>query len=354
MGRSLSQPPDPRGLSRRRFLVGTASGVASILATVGSGVTLGLGLPRCAAAPPPRKQPRVVLARRPAAIARDGSGRLVASEVRAAVHAALCRLTGHSDPTRVMAALFSPGDVVGIKVNCLAGRGASTHPEVVAALVEALRGAGFPAQNIVVWDRLDRDLRSAGFTPSRSPRAGGGVLEARVLGTNADYEEEPESSGSIGSCFSRILTRKVTAVISVPCLKDHDLAGVSIGLKNFYGAIHNPNRYHDSNCNPYIADLFRHPQVQGKVRLTVCDALLPQCHAGPAYRPAFVFGMGAVLASLDPVALDRVGLRIIEEQRRSRGLPSLRAAGRDPVWIATAGRYRLGEADLARIQEVYT
>ena len=38
-------------------------------------------------------------------------------------------------------------------------------------------------------------------------------------------------------------------------VKDHDLAGVSAGLKNWYGVIHNPNKYHDSCCDPYVADV---------------------------------------------------------------------------------------------------
>ena len=62
-------------------------------------------------------------------------------------------------------------------------------------------------------------------------------------------------------------------VVSLPVLKDHNLAGVSLGMKNFFGAIHNPNKYHDNHCDPFVAEVFDVPLVRQKHRLTVIDAL---------------------------------------------------------------------------------
>ena len=93
-------------------------------------------------------------------------------------------------------------------------------------------------------------------------------------------EGEIESSGRIGSCFSRIVAEQVDALICVPVLKDHSLAGVSLGMKNYYGAIHNPNKYHDDHCDPFIVDVVSHRFIRSKWRLTVCDATRAQCHAG--------------------------------------------------------------------------
>ena len=45
-----------------------------------------------------------------------------------------------------------------------------------------------------------------------------------------------------------------------------------------------------------------------------------------------------------------VGAEIIERRRKSRGLASLAEAKRWPKWLATAARYGLGEAELARIK----
>ena len=58
-----------------------------------------------------------------------------------------------------------PGEVVGLKVNCLAGKGASTHVALVEAIAERLQQAGIAARDILIWDRLNGDLESAGFHP---------------------------------------------------------------------------------------------------------------------------------------------------------------------------------------------
>jgi len=246
-------------------------------------------------------------------------------------------LTGGNEPAQAWSSLFEPTDVVGIKVNCIAGRHLSTHPEVVAAVVEGLKMAGISEKRIIIWDRLNRDLRRGGFEINTS---GNGV---QCVGNDAvGYDPNLIESGSVGSFFSNLLTKYCTAVVNVPVLKDHDLAGVSLSMKNFYGAIHNPNKYHDSNCNPYVAELYSHPLIREKVRLTVCDAIVGQYHGGPSYVRAYARRYNGLLIATDPVALDRVGADIIEAMRRENGLPSLKEQGREPGYIATAAAMGLG------------
>jgi uncharacterized protein (DUF362 family) len=255
-------------------------------------------------------------------------------------------LTGESTPDRAWESLFKPNDIVGIKVNALGGKQIATHPGVVKAVVSGLKGAGVPKKNIIVWDRLTKELRSVGYTINKS---GEGV---RCFGTDTDYDLYPEIIGSIGSCFSKIISSQCTALINIPVLKDHDLAGVSISLKNLYGAIHNPNKYHDNNCNPYIADLNTHPYIKDKLRLVVCDAITLQYQGGPAYKPKWALDYRGLLLSQDPVAIDRIAAGLIEEKRMEKGLPSLKQAGREPIHIATAAKKGLGIDNLDRIELV--
>jgi uncharacterized protein (DUF362 family) len=158
--------------------------------------------------------------------------------------------------------------------------------------------------------------------------------------------------GSIGSCFSKIASSLCTAIVNVPVLKDHDLAGVSIGMKNFFGIIHNPNKYHDSNCNPYVADLNSHPFIKDKLRLIVCDALKAQYHGGPAFKPQWTWDFRGMLIGTDPVALDRVGAQIIEKKRKEVNMSSLKDAGREPKYIQTAARLGLGVDDPSLIDVI--
>ncbi len=268
--------------------------------------------------------------------------------LRKLLEAAMQRLTAAPDAAGAWRKLFQPKDRVGIKVNTL---GLSTHPVVADAIVAGLRGADVPAENIIVWDRFDVELAAAGFKLNRSS----GGLQCR--GTDAErigsgYRPEVEISGEIGSCFSKIVAEDVDVLICVPVLKDHNLAGASLGMKNFYGAIHNPNKYHEYNCDPYVVDVVSHRFIRPKWRLTVCDGTQAQCNGGPARHPGFAWPFGGLIVSTDFVAADAVAADLLEAERRARGLPSLADDNRPPKHIATAAARGLGVGDLSRIERI--
>ncbi len=245
-----------------------------------------------------------------------------------------------------LGALFEPDERVGIKLNCLAGRGLSPQPPLVHALIDGLIAAGIKAENIVVFERSERELREAGFSVSR--KKGPLFVGNDTMG----YERTPRLHRSIGSCFSRIVVDEIDALINFGVLKDHNLAGISAGLKNLYGLIHNPNKYHDRNCNPYVADIADCVPVRDLLRLTLCDGFVSQYHGGPALMPRFTWKAGIFLASRDPVALDATAWEIIDKKRKEKGLPSLAEDKRAPLWIETAASYGLGEARSSEIELV--
>jgi uncharacterized protein (DUF362 family) len=273
-------------------------------------------------------------------------GALEPTLARTAVARAIVAATGAASARVALAALFKPSDTVGIKLNCLGGRHLSPHPELVEALVQLLVEAGVAAERIVVFERSSRELQRAGFVVRREGAS------YRCFGVDNDYDPTPSTSGAIGSCFARLVSTTCSALIGFGVVKDHDLAGVSASLKNWYGVIHNPNKYHDTNCDPYVADVCNHPFLRDKLRLTLLDGLVAQCHGGPAFRSDATFPLGVVAASTDPVAADAWAWRVIDAERSRRGLPTLAAAKRAPRFIATAARYGLGVGDPAAIQEV--
>jgi uncharacterized protein (DUF362 family) len=330
--------------SRRRFLRTLAAAPTALWALAGRDAFAASPEAGRAASVSPPSRARIVVATR--ASAADSDGRPNRNEVARLLNDSLTAFTGKADVSAAWRSLFVPGDVVGIKANCLGGRGLSSHPELVAAVVHGLSLAGVPKERILVWDRSEHELSAAGFDTS-------GVAGARVIATDsrgAGYERDIEFSGAVGSCFSTILSRTCTAIVNVPVLKDHDLSGVSLGMKNFYGAIHNPNKYHDNNCNPYIADLNAHPFIAGKLRLVVCDGLKGQYHGGPALRPQWAWPAATLVVGTDPVAVDRVGMELIERKRREAGMNSLKDAGRDPAYIEAAASRGLGVADPGKIE----
>lgn len=258
---------------------------------------------------------------------------------------ALRRLFDVNDSREGLRELFRPGDTVGIKVNCLSGRKMSTHPELAYAVAGMLEKAGVAADNIIIWDRADGDLKRAGFELNR----GGGV---KVYGVDSSgYASELIVHRSIGSLTAKIM-EQVDKVVNLPVLKDHGIVGVTLSLKNFFGAIHNPNKYHPNGGDPYVADLFSHPLFRDKVKLNVVDGIAAQYEGGPPFQPQWVWNFGGIIAGTDPVAVDRVGLDIIEEARRENGIKPLSEAGRYPHYLETAERLGLGNFDLGKVEVV--
>jgi len=332
-----------RRTTRRQFI-----GHLSRAAAVGAGWSL-VGCRNGSASPSRRPVPasRVAIAR-DERLAR-GTPAEHRERIERMVHEAVRKVTGQPTTEQAWASMFRPKDIVGIKVNCL---GLATQPVVVDAIVAGLRMAGLPAKNVLIWDRFDVELAHAGF---RINKSGSGV---QCYGTDtasygSGYERQVETVGRIGSCFSKIVARQVTALVSVPVLKDHNLAGASLGMKNFFGAIHNPNKYHDNHCDPYVADVMSHRYIGPKMRLVVCDGTRAQYHAGPARHPGFAWPFYGLIVSRDFVAADAVAAHLLDEQRRKKGLPSLAEDRRPPTYIQTAARKGLGTADLARIEQVH-
>ena len=320
---------------RRQLLEGLAAAAASVF----TGCAKATPVEECerARVRPSTPQPGLVARAQRPSIRNETSGKVDGRRLEHALGAAVSRVTGDAQPDEAFGRLFRASDTVGIKVGTLAGRSLSPHPELVAQLAQWLIAVGVKPGNIVIWDRLDNELERAGFRLNRSRDS------VRCFGTNQEYDWSPREWGAGGSCFASLLVNELTALINVAVVKDHDLAGVSAGLKNWYGAIHNPNKYHDSGCSPYIAELASFPLIRDKLRLTVLDALVAQCHGGPAFSARWAWPCGAILASRDPVALDTVAWRMLEEQRQRIGLKSLAAEERRPAWLSAAAAKGLGE-----------
>jgi uncharacterized protein (DUF362 family) len=262
---------------------------------------------------------------------------------------AMQALFDRDNPSEPWKKLVRPGEAVGLKVNALGGRGLSSNLQLVEDICERLQEAGIKANDIVVWDRDSDELERVGFHVAT------GGNRVQCYGTDrVDYEPELVTHGSVGSRLSKILTQRCNVLINVPVLKDHDGAGVTMALKNMYGVIHNPNKYHPNGCNPYIADLNMLPEIRSKMRLTICDATTASYEGGPGYKPEYSWKNNALIVSQDPVALDYTGWQIIERKRAEKGLKTLEADGRAPRYIATAAdaQHRLGANDPRRIAVV--
>lgn len=325
---------------RREFLKKALSG-AAVLGVSGAPHLSAMGMA------PAGAKSKVVIARDPQL--RGGGSAVDPERMLGLLDRAMQTLFDRDHPAEAWKLVARPGDAVGLKVNTLGGRGISTNRELVDAVCERLQEAGIRPSDIVVWDRETREMERGGF------RAVVGGDRVQCFGTDqVDYEDDLSTWGSVGSRLSRILTRRTNVLISLPVLKDHDGAGVTLGLKNMYGVIHNPNKYHPDGCNPYIADVNMLPEIRARLRLTICDCTTAMYDGGPGYKPESSWQMNGLIVSTDPVALDCTGWQIIERKRAEKKLKTLAADGREPKYIATAAdsEHRLGTCDPKRISAV--
>lgn len=254
---------------------------------------------------------------------------------------AMTKFTGKADPRDTWARFFNPKSVVGAKLNCLAGKWLSTSLPLAYAVAQGLKSVGVKEGNIIFWERMNSELKEAGFPLNYE---GPGL---RCFGTDTNgvgYDSDLTVSGEVGSLVSRVLSSYVTHHINLPLVKDHTIPGLSAGMKNFFGAIHNPNKYHLNAGDPYVADVNMFPPIRQKVRLTICDAITAQYEGGPSYMPQWTWPYNGLIVARDPVALDYTGWQIIERQRAAKGMKSLKALAREPRYIATAAdpAHRLG------------
>ena len=145
---------------------------------------------------------------------------------------AMMKLTGRSSAKEAWRDIVLPDDIVGIKINPLAGPELSTHPIIVDKIIEGLYGAGVLRKQIIIWDRFEAHLLNAGY-PIKQDESDVRTIASDTEGIGYDdevfYESEKDSiarreNESTHSRYSRIVTQQVDVLINVPVLKHHAMA----------------------------------------------------------------------------------------------------------------------------------
>ena len=352
-----------------------------------------------------------------------------AGAVHLAFAAGLKELTGEGTLENAWSSLVSPDDVVGIKINCIGAPRISSSLVSINETIAGLKSAGVKENNIVIWDRMDRDFRRTGLEINRGPtgvRVMGcstewegvvpwvagydrGVYVSFEDGTlkkfrdlvgrgftkegshreifnsvtwlwtliqqgnekakkydkeirrlNMDYndregikriaEEVANEFDGVAiedeerSYFADIVTKDITKLVNIAVLKHNEDSGVTWATKNIaLGVTTNKVRFHIDYCEKAIPEILAQPCLKDKTVL----------HIGEAAKISTVSVAGAQIArdnriffSRDPVAMDRVGLDILEEKRAAQGLGSVRGIA---THVAACARKGLGTDDLGRI-----
>lgn len=357
-------------LHRRKFLTTLAGGPLLLSSCVSSKTELSrLGIPGLF-------KGRVVSVEHPGSIL---GGAYQAEPVREMIRRGMVGLTGAGDWQAAWRLFFEPGDVVGIKLNPVGYPHVASAPEVVREIIASLTAIGIKPQDIVCYDRYRAQFLNAGFDK---------WLPEKVRWTHAaeDYEtwqqgiegydpdhymelplvlpgQDPASLTARRSFAARFITRDVNKLINLCLLKDHQSAGITMALKNLsHGLVNNVNRSHATNtmnsCNSFIPASVSIPVIRNKTVLNIMDGIKGLYHGGPGARPEFVWEHKKMYFATDPVAMDHVGWRVIDEKRLAVGMKKLvedtpdafsHFTHRQPEHVEIAGALGLGIFDWAKI-----
>lgn len=270
----------------------------------GSYVAMGslMGLPMNVQAGNQAAKSRVVLVRDKKLT--DGSAVLRTGRLSEMFDQAMMALFETSDANSAWRRLFKSDDVVGIKSNVWWHLPTPSALEEI--LQERLMEAGVPAQNISVDDR--------------------GVLGNPIF-------------------------KNSTALINVRPMRTHAWSGLGTLLKNYIMFVASPWSYHGNACEK-LGKIWQKPHVKDKTRLNILVMITPLFHGvGPHhFSKKYTWPYNGLVMSIDPVAADATGARIIQA-KRNEYFGEQRLISPRPLHIEAADtQFGLGNSHAERIE----
>jgi hypothetical protein len=224
-----------------------------------------------------------------------------------------------------------------------------------------------------VWDRSLGGIKEAGYRPSVdgyqvkaiAPHDGfdakamqSAPLVGKLVWGDFEYVgdtgkmplfADADATSNV-SHFSKIISNDVDKVINIPVMSVSETNGIA-------GCIYNMTIPNIDNWRRFaqgsrfgagsLAEIYANPLIAKKVVFNLMDGLIAQYAGGPQPQPNYAVHHGTLYASKDPVALDAIALKRLEEWRK-RG--NLRPVGRVAAYIDLAGQLGLGNSAANRIE----
>jgi uncharacterized protein (DUF362 family) len=210
---------------------------------------------------------------------------------------------------------------------------ANTSPELVAGVVKHCLDAG--AERVYVMDHSIEFWENS----RSSSGIGGAISSAGGVYAPSDKDGYYQKVSVTGSALKETLIHESLLesdiLISLPVLKHHGGAGVSISAKGLMGCVWNRQDYHASGLQKCIADFL----LVRKPDLNIIDAMKVITKNGPrGGSPADIVVMNSILISPDVVAADTAGAMMLGHKQGE--IEHIRLA-------AEAGH---GEMDLSKLK----
>lgn len=223
-----------------------------------------------------------------------------------------------------MKKFIGKGDIVIVKPNIGWDRvpelAADTNPQVVKAIVEMALDAG--AKTVKVMDNPCNDAR-------RSYLRSGIKDAAEEGGASVEYMDERRfkdvevGGGVLKKWPVYVDFLEADKIINVPILKHHGLSQVTVGMKNWFGAVGGRRNLLHQDIHQSMVDMSNF----FKPVLTIVDAYRVRIQNGPqGTNPADVRLDKTVVASADPLYADAYSVTLLDH--KPMDMPFLRIAGK--------------------------
>ena len=244
-------------------------------------------------------------------------------------------LTGAGSTVDAWRRFFQPSDVVGIKVNCGGYPYVVSAYEVVGEVVRQLRAVGVPVTQIYVYERFQNQMDEVNYAP-RLPE-GVQIVAAERANRNTDnsgydpatyLDADLFGEDDTRSNMMKLVSQRLTKIVNIPNMKDHGATGATGCLKNIaYGSFSNVARTHQggtSHTYSVVGTLASIEPLRSRTVLQIMDGIRGVWHGGPFARTRrYVFYPKQIWFGTDPVAMDRLLLDVIDDERKRHGAISI-------------------------------
>ncbi len=243
---------------------------------------------------------------------------------------------------------------VGLKIYTHSGPGLKTPPALTLAVAEALERRGFSRGDLFIFDTRESNLRAAGYLPPLSERHRGDVFE----GIPVKHLDSPELrdplwhyDSPLPEEFTTPLGRELLrptreqdaqvtrrSYLASPLIKDVDFwinlpVAVDQFALGFSGVMVNASLWNITNSLRFfgspvnapvaVAEINAIPELLDTWAFTILTLESFQYIGGPAFNANYTASEPILWLGVDPVIMDALLLRRINEGRQQRGFRTL-------------------------------
>jgi len=263
------------------------------------------------------------------------------SEIDATVRKAVALAGGLID-------IIRRGDIVIIKPNLVVAKtpetGATTDPRVcktIANLVMELGAKPIIAESSFVGLDTEEAIQVAGYGELR--KDGYEVIDLKKKGTETVKVSIPKGKALKEVTLPKIVV-EASSIISVPKMKTHDQAEVTLALKNMKGVLPDAykRKFHHVGVFQSVADLM----TVIKPAFSVVDGIVAMNGLGPAFGDPLE--MDLIIAGKDAAAVDAVTAKIMGFEPQECGC--LREAAESKIGTMNLDKIEVVGEPVAKVQ----